>query len=102
MDAHATDYKTVSQPGMRILIHEKMALCWDSVLMCCLPSTKRKISLGILNEVISAMKMGWNHWWSYERETHMMASWRRAAFHITGPLWGESTDDQWIPLIKGQ
>ena len=22
--------------------------------------------------------------------------------HITGPLWGESTSDWWIPLIKGQ
>ena len=22
--------------------------------------------------------------------------------HITGPLWGESTGDQWIPLTKGQ
>ena len=23
-------------------------------------------------------------------------------FHVTGPLWGESTDDQWIPVTKGQ
>ena len=23
-------------------------------------------------------------------------------FHITGPLWGESTSDQWIPLTKGR
>ena len=22
--------------------------------------------------------------------------------HITGPLWGDSTSDQWIPLTKGQ
>ena len=22
--------------------------------------------------------------------------------HITGPLWGESTGNQWIPIIKGQ
>ena len=22
--------------------------------------------------------------------------------HITGPLWGESTGDRWIPLTKGQ
>ena len=24
------------------------------------------------------------------------------AFHITGPLWGESTGHRWIPLTKGQ
>ena len=24
------------------------------------------------------------------------------AFHITVPLWGESTSDWWIPLTKGQ
>ena len=23
------------------------------------------------------------------------------ALHITDPLWGESTCDQWIPLIEG-
>ena len=23
-------------------------------------------------------------------------------FHVTGPLWGESTSYQWIPLTKGQ
>ena len=22
--------------------------------------------------------------------------------HITGPMWGESTTDWWIPLTKGQ
>ena len=24
----------------------------------------------------------------------------RSLFRVTGPLWGESTDDQWIPLTK--
>ena len=33
-------------------------------------------------------------WLSY------MMSWYRHALHITGPLWGESTGDQWIPLTK--
>ena len=23
-------------------------------------------------------------------------------FQLTGPLWGDSTGDQWIPLTKGQ
>ena len=32
----------------------------------------------------------------------MMMSWHGSTFHIAGPLWGESTDHQWIPLTKGQ
>ena len=31
----------------------------------------------------------------------MMASWHGKALSIAGPLWGESTDDRWIPLTKG-
>ena len=27
----------------------------------------------------------------------MMTSWHGHAFRVTGPLWGESTDDRWIP-----
>ena len=27
---------------------------------------------------------------------------KEAMHHSTGPLWGESTDDQWIPLISDQ
>ena len=29
-------------------------------------------------------------------------TWLENASGITGPLWGESTADQWIPLTKGQ
>ena len=32
----------------------------------------------------------------------MTASWHGKVFHITGPLWGESTSHWWIPLTKGQ
>ena len=32
----------------------------------------------------------------------MMTAWHRNTFHITGPLWGESTGDRWITLTKGQ
>ena len=31
----------------------------------------------------------------------MMITWNGNAFHITGPLWGESTGHRWIPLAKG-
>ena len=34
-------------------------------------------------------------WWCHE-------SWHKNACCITGPLWGESTGDRWIPLTKGQ
>ena len=27
---------------------------------------------------------------------------KRKKVHITVPLWGQSTGDQWIPLMKGQ
>ena len=30
----------------------------------------------------------------------MMRSWHGNAFCITGPLWGESTGDRWIPITK--
>ena len=30
----------------------------------------------------------------------MMMSSNDNIFHVTGPLWGESTDQQWIPLTK--
>ena len=30
----------------------------------------------------------------------MMTSWHGNSFHITVPLWGESTGDRWIPLTK--
>ena len=30
----------------------------------------------------------------------MMTSANGNIFHITGPLWGESTGDRWIPLTK--
>ena len=30
----------------------------------------------------------------------MMMSSNGNILHVTGPLWGESTGDQWIPLIK--
>ena len=35
----------------------------------------------------------------------IIMSWRHhciKTFHITGPLWGESTSHWWIPLTKGQ
>ena len=32
----------------------------------------------------------------------MRTSCHRNAFCITGPLWGESTSDRWVPLTKGQ
>ena len=31
--------------------------------------------------------------------SHVMTS---KCFHITGPLWGESTDNRWFPLTKDQ
>ena len=31
----------------------------------------------------------------------MNMSWHGSTFHITGPLWGESTNDQSIPITKG-
>ena len=31
----------------------------------------------------------------------MMTSWHDNIFHITGPLWGESTSHWWIPTQKG-
>ena len=36
------------------------------------------------------------------REFPMKMSWHENIFLITGPLWGESTGYQWIPLTKGQ
>ena len=39
-------------------------------------------------------------WWSIFFVSHMMILWRRNDFHITGPLWGESTGHQWIPLTR--
>ena len=39
---------------------------------------------------------------SMQRDKNMMTSWHGNALHITGPLWGESTGHQWIPLTKGQ
>ena len=35
-------------------------------------------------------------------EHHMMMSWHGFTFWITGPLWEESTSNQWIPLTNGQ
>ena len=32
----------------------------------------------------------------------MMTSWHGNTFRMTGPLWGESTGNQWIPITKGQ
>ena len=32
--------------------------------------------------------------------TNMMTSSNENIFHVTGPLWGESTGDWWIPLTK--
>ena len=32
----------------------------------------------------------------------MMKSWHGDIFHITGPLWGESSSHQWIPHSKGR
>ena len=37
---------------------------------------------------------------SLESWSVMMMSCHRNAFHITGPLWGESTGYRWIPLSK--
>ena len=31
---------------------------------------------------------------------HMMTSSSGNVFRVTGPLWGESTGDRWIPLTK--
>ena len=31
---------------------------------------------------------------------YMMTSLKRNAFRVTGPLWGESTGDRWLPLTK--
>ena len=39
-------------------------------------------------------------WWSIFFVSHMMILWHRNDFHITGPLWGESTGDWWIPLTR--
>ena len=36
----------------------------------------------------------WCHQWC------MMMSSNGNIFHVTGPLWGESTSDRWIPLTK--
>ena len=39
---------------------------------------------------------------SYHPRRHWrMTSWHGNIFHITGPLWGESTCHWWIPLTKG-
>ena len=32
---------------------------------------------------------------------NVMASWNENAIDITGPLWGESNSDRWIPHLKG-
>ena len=31
-----------------------------------------------------------------------MTSWNGNIFRITGPLWGESTGNRWIPLTQGK
>ena len=33
---------------------------------------------------------------------HMTMWWQENTFFITGPLWGESTGHQWIPLTNDQ
>ena len=36
------------------------------------------------------------------RPSDIMTSWHENAFRVTGPLWGESIVDRWIPFTKGQ
>ena len=38
---------------------------------------------------------------NWTSSTMLTSCHRNACRSITGPLWGESTDDRWIPLIKG-
>ena len=40
--------------------------------------------------------------WTAEFEAVMMMLWHGNTFHITVPLWGESSDDWWFNVKKGQ
>ena len=44
----------------------------------------------------------WDLGWTGKKYGGMMMSWHWNPLDITGPLCGESTGDQWIPLTKGQ
>ena len=45
----------------------------------------------------------YDHTYSDGRGTgNVTKVWHRNTFSNTGPLWGESTVDRWIPLTKGQ
>ena len=56
--------------------------------------------------IVWGMKGGWPVWKTSFRSLHeavmtsMMTSSNGNIFRVTGPLWGESTGDRWIPLTK--
>ena len=50
-----------------------------------------------------AQRASWKaYWWRYHvlLSRNMMTSSNGNTFHITGPLWRESTGDRWIPLTE--
>ena len=86
---------------------EKTGGCWRAILE--LSPLKVMVSN---TEVLKRGSMVKGHHWvvagrpRYSRymmgQVSIMTSWDWLAFGITGPLWGESTDDRWIPITKGQ
>ena len=40
--------------------------------------------------------------WLFVQKLFQTSKKKISKLPITGPLWGESTFDQWIPLTKGQ
>ena len=84
-------------PGLNVLLPatENLALC----------------SLGHYNESCGATEM-----WYFSNSQYLYHEWFLTssvndammivmtwnAFHIAGPLWGESTCDWWIPLRRSQ
>ena len=59
---------------------------------------------GKLPQYLPNMNMVFNRWTVLQKLQQfwksMMVSLNGNIFHIIGPLWGESTSDQWIPLTK--
>ena len=104
-----------------IVITTKLSLCSSYVMLVCMTinnisivrnGPKTKYHLILFFPWIEIGEWNWSPCWllleqqgscpTWTKPEHMTMSWHENLFHITCPLWGESTGHQWIPLTKGQ
>ena len=93
----------ITQPGWVVIPFRASMKLWTltQVKAFCLiaPSNYLNHCRLIINQILWHSIM--NHFADHYIH-HMMMSSNGNIFHITGPLWGESTSHWWTPLTKGQ